>query len=86
MHRIQGIFNPAEESRELPLQSSVCIAQSFHVLIQRGFIHIIITFAFVYSGSVEELTHSRELGGAVTQVFVKNHPLLKSPKWTELNK
>lgn len=28
---------------------------------------IIIIFTFFYSGSVEELTHSRELGGAVTQ-------------------
>lgn len=87
VHRVEGIFNAAEKSRELPLQSSVCIAQSLHVLFQRGFILITISiFTFFYSGSVEELTRSRELGGAATQVFIKkNHPSLKSTKWTELN-
>lgn len=51
------------------------MAQPFHVLFQRGFILIIIIiFAFFHSGSVEELTHSRELGGAVTQAFTKKSP------------
>lgn len=74
VHRIEGTFKAVEESREIPLQSSVCIAQSSHVLFQRGFILIIIIFAFFYSDSVEELTHSRELGWAVTQVFIKKSP------------
>lgn len=54
------------------LFSNLCLhSTAIPCFISKRLYSFIIIFAFFYSGSVEELTHSRELGGAVTQVLQK---------------
>lgn len=43
-------------------------------------------FAFFYSGSVDELTHSGELSEAMIQAFTTNCHLLKRTEWSCVNK
>lgn len=54
--------------------------------ISRSFYNCYDYTAFFYPGSVDELTHSRELCEAVTQAFTTNRHFLKRAEWIELCK